>query len=300
MNFHQLKIFTTIVETGSLTRASELLYITQPAISIQLKQLETSLGVHLFERSGKKIIITDIGIELYKSVSIFIEHEQKIVRQINSMKKGLKGTLSLGSTNTGMLYLLCEILCKFRIRYSDFDILLYVENAPRLYERLFEGIIDVAFEWFPIRVKDVTTVPLCSIEFPVLISPLHPKYNMEYFDIDTFLNLDYITVDPGITQSYAEAVLREKGLLPKRIMRLPTIDAVKKAVETGVGVTILSKISVQREIEHGYLRTIILKNFQLFRNAMLIKRKTQETRFIVNEFIGFSKRYCQTKYLDNK
>lgn len=287
MNLHQLYLFCNIVETGSIKQASELLYISQPALSIQLKRLEVSLGLQLFERVGSKLFLTEAGEIVYKSASSMLNHKHMLENQIQNFKKGFSGNLRIGTTHTGAFYLTCEIIQEFNKQFPDFTTTLSIDNVSKIYSLLLEGIIDIALEWHPVRIENLATIPLCSVEFNVLVSPQHALSKYKIISNDLFCDTTFVTLRGG----FIEALLREKGFIPKKIITLPSIDAIKKVVEAGVGITVLSQISVKRETKHEYLKTVALEKFRLSRTVCLLSRRNKKLENVTDHFIKFARHY---------
>lgn len=297
VSLHQLKLFCTVIEKGSITRASEALYISQPALSTQLKRLEANLGMRLIERVNGNLILTDAGRLLYKSASSIIKHMHAVERQILDLKKGVTGSISVGVSHTGVLYLCADILRDFHTKHPQCEITLYVSAADQIFERLLEGAIDVAFEWQPITVKGLKVTPLCPVGFVGIISPTHHLTACEILPLELFLQAPYIAMQYGVGQNglrvegYIEAFLLERRLLPKVIMRFPSIDVVKRVVESGMGISIVSKMSALRELQQGYLKAIRIENIDMVRTAVIITRENQEISPFINSFIEYTKQY---------
>lgn len=251
-----------------------MLYISQPAMSIQIKRLETSLGTPLLQTTREGVVLTEAGRILYESARVMLEHQRLAERRIADLKTGAAGTLTIGVSASGAFYEVSRAVRSFRARYPGVEVSLQVDLADTILSRLQAGTIDVAVEWEPVPEQEFDVMTLAKVDFGVMIAADHPLAAGEYLTIDEFKRLPYLSLLYGLGKySYVEGLLFRAEILSSVSMRLPSIDALKRAVEAGLGVTIVSPFSVKREVEGGYLKLLPLKGFHLNRAMVRILKK---------------------------
>lgn len=274
-----------MVEQGSFTQASQLLYISQPAISIQIKRMESALGTQLLQSTRDGVVLTEAGRILYESARVMLEHERLAERRIADLKTGTGGSLAIGVTPSGAFYEVSRALKSFRGRYPGVEISLQVDLVEMILSRLQAGTLDVAIDWEPVPEPDFDVMTLAKVDFGVTIAADHPLARGEYLTVDEFSSVPYLSLVSGMGKyNYVESLLFRAEIITSVAMRLPSIDALKRVVEAGLGVTMVSPFSVKREVEAGYLRFLPLNGFHLNRGLVRILKRGRECPPQVEKF----------------
>src|SRR6267378_4460603 len=177
MDFDQIQAFLKIVEEKSFSRAADKLYRTQPALSKQVRQLETELGQRLLSRQGKQIEPTEAG-------RTFIEHARRIIdtradalEALKRLRDHPRGRISIGANEATQLYVLPPVFAEFRMRYPDVRLTLHRNFTRKLVERVIANTLDFAVVSLPVEEKELLTIPLLKDELVVVAPPGHPLTN---------------------------------------------------------------------------------------------------------------------------
>ncbi len=263
MNYtlHQLHIFSIVAHKKSITKASEVLYMTQPAVSIQLKQLQDQIGLPLFEFIGKQMHLTEAGeklIECYNDLSGSLE---RLETEMDSLKGMKTGSLSVSVVSTGK-YFMPYILGQFRLKYPQIKIKLEVTNRLLVKNHLMENITD--FGVYSVPDQSFKTENLGFLDNPlVLIAPP----NSPYKKAKSFKDLNgapFIMREIGSgTRLVLEDVFEQNSITPEIVMELATTEAVKQAVMAGFGISLVSKYAIRQEIKTKALTVLELKDLDL-------------------------------------
>lgn len=288
MNFHQLRLFCTVIERGSITQASQELYITPAAISIQLKRLEKTVGTPLFRRVKTGIIPTQAGRILYQSAGNLMAQMEMTMQRIQRLGMGLVGTIHIGTTQTAALYRLADVLRDFDRAFPGVRLVVRVDITERIVDEVLEGNLDLALEWEPLAKEGLHVETLTTDRFMVAMSPHSPLAMYEVVPADAFERASYLALQYG-TNGPLESALFRAGISPRVTMRLPSVDAVKRLVEANQGISLLSGASVEREVAAGYLRVAPLEGFDLEIPLLMVRTWGTSPSPVVDSFVGFLK-----------
>ena len=266
MNIDQLRAFHQVALTGSFTKASRILYLTQPAVSQQVRALESHLGITLFDRSNKKVILTSEG-------EILLAHTEKLFQQYKEIEElfgqlhNLKmGKITIGATAVMGTYFLPGMIGRYNKRYPGIDIDVRMGNSHTIIGLLLEGRVDIGFAGRVNIDPRLECIPIHRENLLVVSAPDNPLVNkQEVFPADLG-NTPFIWREKGtrtrelLKKWFQQSVGRD---YPNKSIELQNLEAAKRTVIEGYGVTITPEISVKREIHLGLLKPIKLKGFDL-------------------------------------
>src|SRR5579859_2754821 len=156
MNLHQLRIFCSVVEQNSYTRAAETLFMTQPAVSLQIQALERSLQVKLLERVNQQFVLTEAGQALYQCALPMLNAEKEAERVLAEIRGATRGRLVVAANTTGGMYIVPPLLAEYKEQHPDSELLLQIDATDRLIERARQGIIDLGFACGTIAQPELT------------------------------------------------------------------------------------------------------------------------------------------------
>ena len=292
VNLHQLKLFCAVVETGSFALAGERLHITQPALSIQVRRLEESLRTVLLTRNKKGVTLTDAGKAVYDSAKAIFERAQGLQRQLEEIRSGERGTVSVAISPTGVLYFASLLIQAFKRRFPAAEVIPSIGTREEVLERVSQGTVDLGFEWGPIQHARVVHSALIQARFLVVTSPEHPFAKGRVARVSDFVREPFVDLDhgPGMP-SFVEGALLKAGILPKTVLRVPSIDAMKSLIEANLGIGMLSDLSVEREVGLGLLKPLPLEGFPLTRDLVVVSRKDGPPSRATASFLEFASNY---------
>ncbi len=278
----RLKIFSTAAELQSFSKAGEVLYLSQPAVSFQIRSLEEEVGAKLFHRDRNRVILTEAGEALLTHAreifKIYDKAEQEIKDITNA--NSIKGHLVIGATSViGRCYLPTAIE-GFKRNYPDIKVVVQISNTSALLKAMFQGTLDLCIvsEPFSLYGDSFLYHPYIRAKLVLAVPSNHRWANGGgAVSLDELLEEPFIIREEGSgTRATIERYLQEKGKKIEDlnvIMTLGSTEAVRSAVESGVGVAILSKCSIQAEVQRDTIRTVKIRNIEMFQNFTLVFSK---------------------------
>ena len=287
LTLRQLQVFESVARHLSYTRAAEQLYLSQPAVSMQIRQLEASIGLPLFEQLGKKIFLTEAGTELYG-------YSRNIAQQLSEMEgvfselKGLgKGKLILSVVNTAN-YFTPRLLASFCKRHPNLEVMLQVANRAAVLEHLAQNSTDLAIMGKPPEDMDVCAEAFMENPLVVIAAPDHPLAKLEHVKLELLALQCFLSREAGSgTRSAMERMFAAHQIKPRIAMEMQTNEAVKQAVQAGMGLGILSLHCIELELETGRLVVLKAEHFPLLRNWYVVHRNSKRLCCAAEAFRSF-------------
>jgi len=290
MNYtlHQLQIFHKIVELGSITKASEALHLTQPAVSIQLKNLQSQFDKPLLEIIGRKVYITDFGNEIANNIESIVAELDQIEKKRFSSADKLSGKLKLSIVSTAE-YIMPHFLTDFIKKYPEIQLSMDVTNKQSVIESLENNKVDFSM---------VSVLPDMAINHMelmknelYLVGPAKSELNKKKYDVDIFRELPLIYREEGSGTRYTMESFIKKNKIPARMnLKLATNEAVKQAVIAGLGYSILPLIGIKNELKNRDLKIIPVKNFPIDSTWHLIWLKEKRFSPVAQAYLNFIKK----------
>ncbi|WP_042143566.1 LysR family transcriptional regulator [Paucisalibacillus sp. EB02] len=292
MNIETLRMFCLVVDLGSISQAAKLSYVSQPAVTKQIRQLEETYKATLFNRVEGRLLLNENGKLLYpiaKSiVSDFERSKEAVLDNINQLESQLK----IGASFTIGEYLLPKLLGQYKKHYSDTKITLIVDNTPNVLESLSNDVIDLALVEGNVENKNFN-VEAFEEDQLILIHPMEHKWsNRNVINIQELAEEKMIWREPTSgTRLIIESFLKEYGILDslENYMELGSTQAIKSAVEAGLGISIVSRVAVQRDLEQGVFKEIEIKDAYFKRNLWLVRKKSRFSRQSLDTFVELIK-----------
>jgi DNA-binding transcriptional LysR family regulator len=256
----QLRILKAIAAEGSFKRAADSLYVSQPAVSLQVQNLERQLDVPLFDRGGRRAQLTEAGHLLLSYGDRILSLCQETCRAIEDLQNLQGGTLIVGASQTTGTYLLPRMLGLFRQKYPDVAVQLHVHSTRRTAWSVANGQIDLAIiggEIPPELHESLDILPYAEDEMALILPVFHPLARMGHIEKDDLYKLQFIALDSQSTiRKVIDQVLTRCGIDTRRLkieMELNTIEAIKNAVQAGLGAAFVSISAIEKELQMGVL-----------------------------------------------
>jgi len=286
MNYslHQLKIFLTVIETESITKAAEVLHLTQPAISIQLKNLQNQFNIPLTEIIGRKLYITDFGREIAVHAKEIIDQMDTIKYKTLSYQGRLAGKLKLAVVSTGK-YIIPYFLSEFLSQNSSIELEIDVTNKSKVIEKLENNVIDLALvSTIPMNLK---TEGLSLIKNKLyLVGKAKSTFSKKNIDTQFLQTIPLIYREQGSSTRYLmEQFLELNGVKNQNTLELTSNEAVKQAVLAGLGFSIMPLIGLRNEISSGELKIIPINRLPIVTEWQLIWLSDKKHSFVSQAFI---------------
>ncbi len=304
MDDHKLKVFCIVAETKSFSRASEIIRLTQPAVSLQIQALEEMYGTKLFNRSGCIITLTRAGEMLYKYAKEINSLYAAAEKEIGDVTGLVKGIISVGASSTIGNYILPSVVADFKRKYPKVGVHIHVGNTKHVVEFLNAGNVDVGLVEGEINKQKLIMEKLIPDEMVIIMSPFHPWAKKSNISIMELTKEPLIFREEGSgTRQMIEKYLSKHGISQQNLkisLVMGSTESTKGAVEEGLGISIVSMWAAKKEIRYGSLKTATFKEDKLVRDFSLIYRKSKkEPSHPLENFLTFLKRYPFTKLLNS-
>ncbi|MFM7448572.1 MAG: LysR family transcriptional regulator [Leptolyngbyaceae cyanobacterium] len=256
----QLRILKAIAAEGSFKRAADSLYVSQPAVSLQVQNLERQLDVPLFDRGGRRAQLTEAGHLLLSYGEKILTLCQETCRALEDLQNLQGGTLIIGASQTTGTYLLPRMIGMFRQLYPDVAVQLHVHSTRRTSWSVANGQIDLAIiggEISPELQDSLQIMPYAEDELALILPVGHPLAKVEPIQKDDLYKLQFIALDSQSTiRKVIDQVLTRCGIETRRLkveMELNSIEAIKNAVQSGLGASFVSISAIEKELQMGVL-----------------------------------------------
>jgi len=295
MSDRRLHVFFTVAKLLSFTKAAETLHMTQPAVTFQVRQLEEYFNTRLFDRTHNRISLTEAGKRVYEFGGKIFEIYDEMENAVKELTGEVSGVLIVGASTTIAEYMLPALLGDFKNQFPDVNVRLKVSNTDGIVSMVENNIIDLGVVEAPVSNKNLA-VELCKQDQLVAIVPLgHELADSVTVKIEDLLQYPYICREEGSgTREVIMDYLQESGLSTSNldvIMELGSPEAIKGAVEAGIGITILSKATLAKEIKLGTLVAIPLHT-PLERPFSFVHQKQKFRQRAMEELLEFARQYC--------
>jgi DNA-binding transcriptional LysR family regulator len=292
----QLRILKAIAAEGSFKRAADSLYVSQPAVSLQVQHLERQLDVPLFDRGGRRAQLTEAGQLLLSYGDRILSLCQETCRAIDDLQNLNGGTLIIGASQTTGTYLMPQMIGLFRKKYPEVSVQLHVHSTRRTAWSVANGQVDLAIIGgeIPADLLDSLEItPYAEDELALILPTSHALAQVEALPIDELYKMQFITLDSQSTIRKAiDRVLLDSGVDPRQLeiaMELNSIEAIKNAVQAGLGAAFLSVTAIEKELQMGALKQMRIDGVVIKRMLLQIRNpnryRSKATEAFCNEVL---------------
>ncbi|MCG3167697.1 MAG: HTH-type transcriptional activator CmpR [Bacteroidia bacterium] len=291
MNYtlNQLQIFLKIVQTQSVTKASEELYLTQPAVSIQLRNFQDQFDIPLTEVVGRKIYITDFGLEIAEAAENIINQVYAINYKTLAYKGQLTGRLKISVVSTGK-YVMPYFLTNFMQQHSGIELMMDVTNKNKVVESLENNEVDFALVSILPHTLNIEKLDLLQNKLYLVGSPKR-KFRKDIKAKEMFKNLPLIFREKGSgTRQTMESFIERNNLSVLKKMELTSNEAVKQALLAGLGYSIMPLIGIKNELHNNELQIISIKGFPIKTTWSLIWLRGKKHSPVSKSFLEYLKK----------
>jgi DNA-binding transcriptional LysR family regulator len=291
----RLQVFYAVGRLLSFTKAAETLHMTQPAVTFQVRQLEEHFNTRLFDRTHNRISLTAAGQRVYEFAERIFALYGEMENAVREMTGEISGMLQIGASTTIAEYMLPALLGDFKARYPDVNVQLRVSNTEGIVHMVESNVIDLGVVEAPVANRNLA-VEVCRMDQLVaIVPPQHPLAGQGAIHIQQLLEHAFICREEGSgTREVINEYLHTAGINPASLhvtMELGSPEAVKGAVEAGMGVSIVSRVTIQKELLLGTLRALTLDP-PLERPFSFVHQKQKFRQRAMDELLAFARQYC--------
>ena len=291
VTFRQLQVFETVARLLSYTKASKELHLSQPAVSMQIRQLEENTGLPLFEQLGRKTYLTEAGREMYhycRTIAQQLEEAEEVLEQL----KGLKiGRLEITVATTANAFA-TRMLAGFKKQFEGVTVSLDVTNRERLLKQIADNDKDIAIMGRPPEDAELVTEAFAENPLVVVAAPDHPLADkgLQESVIPLYKLQDetFVVREQGSgTRTAMQRFFDEHNLTITSSMEMNENEAIKQAVQAGMGLGVVSTHTIELELETKRLVVLNVEGFPIMRHWYLVHRKDKRLSPVAQEFRKF-------------
>jgi DNA-binding transcriptional LysR family regulator len=282
----QLEAFVQVANQRSFSRAAEALFLTQPSVTARIQALERDLGERLFERSGRGVQLTEVGKE-------FLPHAERVLQAISvgrdaidSLRKLDSGSLVLASATTVSTYVLPGLLKTFRSRFPNVEVSVRTGRSEQVLQMLLAdeaqvGLVRAVYH------QDIETRGIVEDELVLVSNVEHELADVGSITVEQLGNHPFIFFDRNSSYyAFAQGLFRQHGVVPRTQMELDSMEATKMMVEEGLGIALMPRIAVERELQAGTLVEIAIAGMpNPTRQIALITRRSRPLGPVAQSFV---------------
>lgn len=287
ITIRQLQIIEAIVQTHSYSLAAERLYMTQPAVSMQMKQLEHNIDILLFERQGKRIVLSSAGKDFYPQIQRLIADYDDLIESVGAAKESHKGRIKVSATTTSN-HLITQMIAEFSKTNKNITIALKITNRENLINQLQNFEPDIVLMGEPPAKLDLISERLIPNSLVVIAAPEHKLAEKIKITLSKISEEDLILRETGSgTRIAIEAHFKDKNTEIKSSLELGSNEAIKHAVSAGLGIGVVSLHSILLELEANKLVILDVVDFPIDRYWHIVKRKGKHLHPAAKQFQDF-------------
>jgi DNA-binding transcriptional LysR family regulator len=286
----KLKTFVAVADLGSFSKASEMLYITQPAVTQQIKALEKIVGAKLFQRQGGKIVLTDEGRRIYEIARSLLNDYENLMEEMAKIKKDFKDTLFVGVSTTLSEYKIPELISEFHSQMPGISIRMFVENSQQIEDSLISGVLNVGvIERAPS--EKFQSIKWLVDEIVYFTYPEHPFAREGQIEPERLYEADIIfrEVSSG-TRKIVKEELERLGVIFEKLNIKVEVNCgrtILNMVRSGYGTSFLSKGLLERDLQEGSIVQVKIKGFGAKRWYYIVYPENAKLSFLASRFIRF-------------
>ncbi len=287
ITIRQLQVFEAAARLGGYTRAAEALHLSQPAVSQQIRQLEEQAGMPLFDQIGKKIHLTDAGRALYQHARTILAQVLETQLTLEELRGVRRGQLNITVASTAN-YFAPKLLAAFCQRHPDVKVSLDVSNREHILALLNEADRDLAIMGRPPESSDLVAHPFMENPLVVIAAPDHPLAKASRIPLERLEAETFISRETGSgTRMAAERFFEEAGTRLKTVMEMSSNEAIKQAVQAGLGLGVVSIHTLEMERMLGRLVVLDVVGFPVMRYWHVVHRPGKRFSSVALAFLDF-------------
>ena len=291
LSLYKLEIFYIAALQGSFSATAEQLFMTQSAVSQHVQELEARLGVMLFKRGRRGVMLTDRGQMLFEYAEKLLALAAEAENRVTDVANLSEGRASIGATPTIGVYLVPQWLQDFRQENKQLTVSLSTAITDQIIKDVKSLKLELAFVEGEIETDihaDIATLKLDVIDWYVIVAPTHPWWNQEVVSLEQLHQCGFVMRQRGShTRAWVDKFFAEYNIMPRITAEFDNPESIKQALYTGDNVTLLPRYTIQREIEAGQLRYLPIHDVSLQRDLKLVWNSKRPFTPISYAFIRF-------------
>jgi DNA-binding transcriptional LysR family regulator len=290
MEVRSLEVFLSVAKHLNFTRAGEEVNLSQPSVSVRIRQLETELGVKLFEQLGKRVALTEAG-------SLLIPHAHRVIGAIEDATHAIdelqgleRGSLRIGASTTPGMYLIPKTIANFKARYPKIEIQLGIRDTRQVEDGVARNEFDFGFVGGHLAGDEVDAQPWLTDQLVLVVAPGHALGRKKSVKLEDLRKEKFILREPGsATRATITSHLQRSNLTVEPIMEMENPESVKKAVQSGLGIAFISLFAVETELKAKSLVAVVVRGIDIRRELKIVHRKDKHLSRAARTFIEMAR-----------
>jgi DNA-binding transcriptional LysR family regulator len=300
LNINQLETLIAISKTMSFRKAGEILNLTQPAVSAQIKSLEEEFNAVLVDRN-QPVGLTDSG-------KVFLEHAERILKIVNELRQKLgdmdetpQGHIHLGTTTSIAMAILPRVLSYFQDQYPLIKTTIHSMPSSQIMTSVENGLIDIGIAYLFEKNPVLETSILYYDSFELVVSPDHPLARRDHASVEALRDIPLIMLSPDTAgRRFVDQILNKFNIVPNIVMELSSSEEVKRMVELNLGAAIISKLSIANELRFGTLKMIAVNELEISHPVGVIYKSGRYLNSAMQQFLDDLKGMPETQFLGSE
>jgi DNA-binding transcriptional LysR family regulator len=286
MQIENFKIFADLVETKSFSKSAKLNGITQSAVSQQARAMERHFKALLIDRSQKQFQLTREGQRVYESAKEMLHTYEKLLSELQEMKKVISGTIRISTIYSIGLHELPPFIKKFLHDFPSVNVRVEYRRSNLVYEDILHNSVDFGLVAFPVKQRQIEVLPFRNDRLVLITHPQHALAKRVDIEVKDLMGQKFIGFDPDIpTRKAVDAIFRDNKLEIEPVMEFDNIETVKRAVEIDHGIAIVPQATVAQEHKQGTLSVLQFKGREFSRPLAILHRKGRVLTPAMKKFI---------------
>ncbi|WP_413378503.1 LysR substrate-binding domain-containing protein [Paenibacillus taichungensis] len=282
-----LKVFVTVVEQSHFSKAAELLNLSQPGVSLHIKNLENELGAKLLHRSPKQVCLTEAGTILYKHAKVIQARYDEARQEIQMLRDEVTGSIQIGASFTIGEYILPKKLAEFAAQYPQVNIQVTIGNTQEILSAVRGNQLDIGFvEGEAQASADLDVIPYMKDEMIVVAPSGHPLSGSVVVEQNMLQDQVWVLRELGSgTRAFSDHFMKQTAIRPKRSYVFTSSQGVKEAVAAGLGIAMVSRWIVHKELATGEVEELRIRQLHLERSFSIIRHKEHSHSMALDVFL---------------
>jgi DNA-binding transcriptional LysR family regulator len=286
MEVRDLQVFISVAKHLNYTRAGEEVHLSQPSVSVRIKQLESQLGVKLFEQLGKKVALTEAG-------QLLVTYANRVIRAVEDARHAIeelqgldRGSLRIGASTTPGMYVIPGTIARFKELHPRIDVHLGIRDTREIEDGVIRNEFDFGFVGGHLVGDEVDVLPWLTDELVLIVPPRHRLASKKIVKRDDLVKERFIGRESGsATRATVADRLKEWEIQLETVMEMENPESVKKAVQSGLGIAFISKFAVETELKAKALAAIRIPKLAISRELRIVYRKDKHLSRAARAFI---------------
>jgi LysR family transcriptional regulator, transcriptional activator of the cysJI operon len=290
MDVRDLQVFLSVAKHLNFTRAAEEVHLSQPSVSVRMRQLERDLGSKLFEQLGKKVALTEAGQLLLPYAMRVIAAMDDTRHAIDELQGLERGSLRIGASTTPGMYLVPQTIAQFKKQYPRIEVHLGVKDTRQIEEGIIRNKFDFGFVGGHLVGDEVDVLPWITDELKLIVPIGHRFARKRTVNPQDLSSEQFILREQGsATRAVVASHLRKLRIEPEAAMEIENPESVKKAVQSGLGIAFISAFAVETELKARTLVAVNIRNLEIRRELKIVYRKDKHLSRAAQAFIEIAR-----------